>query len=280
MKQISVVIPCYNQAPYIAETLQSVIAQSYKNLEIIIINDGSTDKSPEIVKSFEAKHKNIKVFNIENGGVSKARNLGIEKASNELIFLMDGDDTINEEYIEKLYAEFENDSETIISIGKAAYFGNHAGEWTFPKFTMKKMLHGNIIFCGLMFKKQDWERAGKFDENLKYREDWDFFIRLSNLNPNKIKQVDYLGFNYRLTGNGRDTNLKDHNLLQEINLYIYNKNKDLYFSYYDDPISLIKEVETLKWHNEKKRREIEYLNNFFPVKILNKLRKLKNGKQN
>ena len=86
---VSIVIPCFNVEKYIEETVNSVIQQDYKNLEIIIIDDGSTDKTREVIKRIEKKDKRIKKVFKENEGVSVARNLGITISNGEYISLME-----------------------------------------------------------------------------------------------------------------------------------------------------------------------------------------------
>lgn len=101
---ISIIVPVYNVEQYVSDCVKSIINQTYKNLEIILVNDGSTDKSYNICKEFETKDKRIKVINEKNGGVSKARNRGLEIARGNYIGFVDSDDTITEDYVELLYS--------------------------------------------------------------------------------------------------------------------------------------------------------------------------------
>ena len=99
---VSIIIPVYNTEKYLSKCLESVINQTYKNLEIILINDGSTDKSKEICESFAKKDKRIQILNKENSGVSSARNHGMRLAKGQYIAFIDGDDYAEENYIEEL----------------------------------------------------------------------------------------------------------------------------------------------------------------------------------
>ena len=102
MKKVSVIIPCYNQSEYIEEAILSVVNQTYPNIEIICIDDCSSDNSAQIIKSLVEQYKNI-VFlsNIENVGVVKSRNKAVEVSTGQYILPLDGDDIISESYIEK-----------------------------------------------------------------------------------------------------------------------------------------------------------------------------------
>ena len=91
-KLISVIIPVYGVEKYIRECLDSVIKQSYENLEIIVINDGTRDRSAEIAKEYAQKDNRVRVYDYENGGLSAARNRGLELAQGDYISFVDGDD--------------------------------------------------------------------------------------------------------------------------------------------------------------------------------------------
>lgn len=100
---ISIIIPVYNVEKYLSECLDSVITQTYENLEILLIDDGSTDGSGKICDEYAQKDARIKVIHKENGGVSSARNMGLDLAQGEYIAFIDSDDRVKREYIQKLY---------------------------------------------------------------------------------------------------------------------------------------------------------------------------------
>lgn len=100
---ITIIIPIYNVDKYLKKTMESIINQSYKNIEILLINDGSTDNSGKICDIYAKKDNRIKVFHQENKGVSSARNLGINNAKGEYIVFVDGDDYVSSKYISSLY---------------------------------------------------------------------------------------------------------------------------------------------------------------------------------
>ena len=105
-KIISVVIPCYNQAEFLPETLDSLIAQDYRDWEGIIVNDGSLDNTEEVALTYLKKDRRLKYIKKENGGLSSARNCGIEHASGEFILPLDSDDIIKPEYLSKAIEAF------------------------------------------------------------------------------------------------------------------------------------------------------------------------------
>ena len=103
--KISVIIPVYNVEKYLAQCLESIAGQSYENLEIIIVNDGSTDRSEEICGKFEAMDSRIKLINQSNSGVSVARNTGIENATGDYITFVDSDDWLEKEMYNSMISQ-------------------------------------------------------------------------------------------------------------------------------------------------------------------------------
>lgn len=109
-KIVSVIVPVFNAHQYLEQCIRSILYQSYRNLDIILIDDGSQDNSLEICKNFEKEDKRIRVFHKENEGVSSARNLGIEKAQGEYIVFIDSDDRVKTNFIESLVAKGQENS--------------------------------------------------------------------------------------------------------------------------------------------------------------------------
>lgn len=103
MEKISVIMPVYNVEKYIKKSIESVINQTYENLEIIIIDDGTPDNSGKIADSYAEKDNRIKVIHKENGGISSARNVGLDAATGEYITFIDSDDIANSRQYERLY---------------------------------------------------------------------------------------------------------------------------------------------------------------------------------
>ena len=102
VNKISVIVPIYNVEKYIDRCIKSIVNQTYKNLEIILINDGSLDKSGQICDTWESKDNRIKVIHQMNSGVSVARNTGLENATGEYVTFVDSDDYIEPKYCEIL----------------------------------------------------------------------------------------------------------------------------------------------------------------------------------
>lgn len=107
MCKISVIIPMYNAESYIRQCIRSVIGQTYRNLEILVIDDGSTDGSPGICRQFSLADSRVRLYRQENGGVSRARNYGLDIASGEYIFFLDSDDAIHPLLLEEMMGQVQ-----------------------------------------------------------------------------------------------------------------------------------------------------------------------------
>lgn len=111
---VSVIIPVYNVEKYLEECIDSVLSQTYQNIEIILVDDGSTDSSGQICDRYAEKNTNIYVIHQKNGGLSAARNSGLNKADSKYIYFLDSDDYIADDTIEKLLSIAENDNSDIV----------------------------------------------------------------------------------------------------------------------------------------------------------------------
>jgi len=197
---ISVIVPCYNQAQYLDECLQSVLDQTYHNWECIIVNDGSPDNTEDLAKKWVEKDGRFKYFYKENGGLSSARNFGIEKAEGEWILPLDADDFISDDYLELAKDYFDNDLLKVIYCN-AEKFGNVKEKLKLKKFNLKNLAQNNMIFCTAFFRKMDWLKVGGYDENLKIGlEDWEFWIRMLK-DDGEVLKLQNTCFFYRIKNN-------------------------------------------------------------------------------
>lgn len=187
---ISVVIPVFNAEKYLKQCIDCVVAQTYDNYEIIIINDGSTDKSGEIIDYYTKKYDKIHSFLKQNGGVSSARNYGIDKASGEYICFIDADDIIETNYLDILFNALQGIADC--SVGGFKYI-NVPKEKEIIVVPLKEEIKNlnNSILDFLDYEKNDWQRYMvnrlfkmsvikqhqlKFREDIFFKEDGLFLI--------------------------------------------------------------------------------------------------------
>lgn len=150
---ISIIVPCYNQAQYMDECLQSVYDQTFINWECIIVNDGSPDYTEMVAKKWVTKDSRFKYLLKENGGLSSARNAGIRIAEGQWILPLDCDDLISSNYLELASMRFNMDNIKVI-YAKAEKFGIENGTWKLAKFSLEQLAQGNLIYCTAFLEKR------------------------------------------------------------------------------------------------------------------------------
>ena len=174
---ISIIVPCYNQAQFLPEALQSVLEQTYDNWECIVVNDGSPDSTHEVAQKWLAKDNRFKYIQKENGGLSTARNAGIKSASGEFILPLDADDKISTQYCELAIQQFNENNKLKVVYCQAEKFGSEFGLLELKDFSISGLAIRNLIFCSAFYRKKDWELVGGYDEKMIYGlEDWEFWI--------------------------------------------------------------------------------------------------------
>lgn len=200
---VSIIIPCYNQGQYLKEAVESVLASTYTNIEIIIVNDGSTENL-DFLKNFSAEK--IAIINQSNQGPSMARNNGISQAKGKYILPLDADDKIHPTYIEKAVNILENNEKTGIVYSEAEFFGEKTGVWKLNKYKFPDILYKNVIFCSGLFRKCDWEKVGGYKKEMEFCfEDWEFWITLIE-NGAEVYQIPEILFFYRKQYSSRSKN--------------------------------------------------------------------------
>ncbi len=143
--KVSVIIPVYNTALYLSEALDSICNQTLKELEIIVINDGSTDNSLEIIKKYAEKDKRITYYSQQNQGQGAARNLGLSHAIGEYIYFMDSDDILKSNALEDCYEICENESLDFVCFD-AESFGDTSNQ--IPAYDRSKIIDSSILWIG------------------------------------------------------------------------------------------------------------------------------------
>ena len=251
---ISIIVPCFKQAEYLPEALDSLIAQTFENWEAVVVNDGSPDHTEEIALAYAAKDPRIKYVTLENGGVARARNRGIAIARGEYILPLDADDTIAPTYLEKAKAALDNNPALKAVYCQAQLFGSQKGPWGVKYHDYKTLLVVNSIFVTTLFRKADAEAIGGFDEKMiSGHEDWDFFIRLLG-GDGHVYQIPETLFNYRIKNLSRNTEAVKR--LSDTQYYLLDKNRALYQQFYPLPFNGIGGAEIMAAEAEALRSEV------------------------
>lgn len=236
---ISIIVPIYNSGRYLRQCLDSIINQSYKNFEVLLINDGSVDDSATICKEYVEKDSRIRYFEKENGGVSSARNLGLKNAKGNYITFVDSDDWVEENYLEVLYnALKENKVDVAISTHKDF---NMDDDLYYLPFYSEEQLHildiGKVardefleLFPELSSVSHDFSCVASklfkadlvknllFDESVNYGEDLDFFFSMY-LKVSSVFYVNKPTYIYRQHQQSASNNCLESHAISEIRIY-------------------------------------------------------------
>jgi glycosyltransferase involved in cell wall biosynthesis len=182
MPLVTVIIPAYNQGHYIEAAIQSVLDQSYRNLELLIVDDGSTDNTREIVAKFADCR--LHYLYQENQGLSAARNCGIRHSTGEYLSFLDSDDLFLPDKLRLLVDLMQTEPEIGLAAGQAIPFdelGQHPEKLYATPLPLDsaQLLLGNPLHVGSVLLRRTWQQeVGLFDESLRSYEDWDMWLRL------------------------------------------------------------------------------------------------------
>jgi glycosyltransferase involved in cell wall biosynthesis len=175
---LSVIISCYNYGQYIREAVQSVRSQTYQDLEIIIVDDGSTDAMTVRVLK-QLREEGINIISQEHApGPAKALNLGISAAVGKYVCCLNADDTIEPTYLEKCLLLLESNPGVGMAYPLVRAFGEEHRTGLTQPFNLRLMLAYNQVCAGAVFRRDAWKAVGGYDESMPAYEDWDFWIRL------------------------------------------------------------------------------------------------------
>ena len=205
-KLISIIVPVYNAEKYIDRCINSILRQTYENIEVILVNDGSTDRSPDICDKYAAKNERIKVIHKTNGGVASARNAGIKAAKGDYIGFMDNDDYIQENMYEILEREISKNNAYIVKIlinfvdEEGHVIGVNESQNEYIKIINAKdylksimLQKGDVACWSKLFKREIFERYSFLEG--RWNEDFLLMFKIMNEVESMISINEYT-YNY------------------------------------------------------------------------------------
>lgn len=263
--KISIIVPCYNQAQYLDECLQSVIEQTYQNWECIIVNDGSPDNTEEVAKRWLEKDSRFKYIYKENGGLSSARNAGIDLASGCWVQFLDSDDSIHNDKLKSSIEIINQNPQLKLVVSNFKMFVTNTDQVidTSSKFNQESLTFENILFqwgdtftipihCGFFNLKII--RQVKFDESFKAIEDWIMWLGYFRI----TEKAFFLNLPLAFYRNNQNSMTKNHELILD-NLVMAYKHilKSLPSEYSERFVYLI--FDRLNWKIKKQRLKVKTL---------------------
>lgn len=247
---VSIIIPCYNQGKYITSTLSSALEQTYKNIEIVLIDDGSTD--PETIKVVQSlRHERLKVYRTKNRGVSAARNYAIAASHGEYILPLDGDDRIAPSYVEKAMEIAMTKGSMCVVYCEAAVFGEINMKWKLAPYSLRGILRENMVFCSALFSKRLFKKIGGYNLNMRTGwEDWDFWLSAIEKGATFHRLREVLFF-YRMVKKSRNASLSLP-MMKSMYAQLFRNHRDLFM---DNIEAILDEYVELKEEDRRRRNQ-------------------------
>ncbi|WP_293883767.1 MULTISPECIES: glycosyltransferase family 2 protein [unclassified Sphingobacterium] len=226
---VSIIIPAYNVEKTVKETLESVVNQIYKSLEVIVVDDGSTDATFDIISEFAREYSNMKVFSKNNEGLPATRNYGFQFVSGEYLLFLDADDKLDITYVSSCIEQFRKNNKLDIVYTQTQFFERETGIFDLAAYSKQTILRTNCFTATAMMKSHNFKLIGLYDTNLKFAEDWEMWIRMTQHFDNVYKINKPLFYYRKRYSNDSmtDQNWKA-NISDEALLYIYNKHYPLF----------------------------------------------------
>lgn len=239
MPKISIIVPVYNTEKYIEKCLDSLVNQTLNDIEIIVVNDGSTDNSEKLIKKYEKKYKEkIKYFVKENGGLSDCRNYGMKYAIGEFIGFVDSDDYVEKTMYEKLYNKAVETKAEFVECNVTWVYKEKEKIDTIGEIKEKKdyFINGRVMACNKIIKRQViQENKIEFPVGLRY-EDVEFYYKLVP-NINKMSLIEENMYYYiqrqNSLSNAQNEKTKDIFKILE-NILKYYRENNIYETYKDE----------------------------------------------
>lgn len=265
--KLSIIIPCYNSANTLEDTLISIIEQDFLDWEAIIVNDDSKDNVEEIALKWVDKDNRFKYFKKENGGLASARNFAIKQAKGIYILPLDSDNKIRKSFAKNAIKIFKENENVGVVYGDVMYFGEKEGIWKVGEFDKYKLLKHNYIDACAIIRKEIYDIVGLYDENLPYQghEDWDFWIRVID-NSLQFYYLEEITFDYRVHSRSMIKSF-DAKMLKANIHYIEQKHYKVYVIAFRKLYKYLGEIKDKKQKQKKKNILIKLKHKLYRIKV-------------
>ena len=223
-RRVSVVIPCYNGGAYLGDALASLRAQTYRDFEVIVVDDGSDDA--ETLRVLDGLGLDARLVRQDNRGLPAARNAGMAAAGGALVLPLDCDDGLEPDFLERTVAALDSDPDAAFAFSHLRLTGERQGVLAKDYNFFTQLFLNQLPYC-LLMRKQTWERLGGYDETMRRGyEDWEFNIRAGANGLFGVCVPEAL-FRYRVSGAGMLKSISNR-LHAELWRDIQDRNPDLY----------------------------------------------------
>jgi glycosyltransferase involved in cell wall biosynthesis len=236
MARASIIITCYNLGAFLPEALESALAQTYDDFEVLLVDDGSTDPATIALLDRLPAHPRLRVLRSKNQGVARARNYGIREASGEYILPLDADDRIMPTYLARAVAVLDRHPEVGFVGCHYRTFGVREVEYRPAAYALPDLLVENVVPIASVFRRNCWEDVGGYCPEVKF-EDWDLWLGIMERGYS-ARVIDDILFEYRVRPVSRHTGNQQPKVYEETLTLIRRRHATLYAQYIDDVIAL------------------------------------------
>lgn len=252
---VSIIMPCWNSGKYIRESIDSALAQTYENIELIIADDGSDDAQTKQILA-ELDDPRIRVLHLEHQGPAAARNAAIRASKGTYLLPLDSDDLIDPPYLAEAIQILASDMTIGFVFCSADFFDARTGAWDLSQITLEDMLVNSVIHITTVFRRADFDRVGGFDPHLQFQEDWDFWLSILELGRRPVcLPKTYFHYRRRADGSSIVQQAADPEQVCKNYDYIVGKHLRLYRKHvraFADGLrrKLVQEIQTsARWHS-------------------------------
>lgn len=237
MTTVSIIITCYNLGEYLHEALQSALAQTHPSVDVILVDDGSTEPlTIEVLDRLEP-HPQVRVFRTPNQGVARARNFGIQQSRSDYILPLDADDRILPDYVNRAVAILDADPDIAFVGSHYTTFGVYEASCQPAAYRLPDMLIENVVPISSLFRRCVWEELGGYCDELKVAEDWDFWIGIMEHGYRGVVIPEIL-FEYRIRPASRNSQIRQPDVYQRAMQLIYTRHNAIYQRYWMEVLAL------------------------------------------
>lgn len=269
LETVSVIVPCFNLGQYLEDAVDSARAQTHRDLEIVVVNDGSTDEGT--LRALDRlRATEVIVVDSENRGLGAARSLGVSRSRGAFLLPLDADDLIRPTYVERTLAVLRERPEVKIAYAQTELFGEERGVWDMP-YAFPEILWRNLIVCTALVRRGDYERAGGY-KTMTYMgwEDWDLWLSIIDSAVTPPEHIGYQVpeplFRYRIRGPSMIRSL-DEGRNRTLRREIFLNHLELYCRHGEDPVNLKYRLDRLEREHDRMRRNYEGLQRSRALKL-------------
>jgi GT2 family glycosyltransferase len=169
---VSIIIPCFNYARYLPAAIESALAQTYRPIEVIVVDDGSTDGSLELARDYS-----VQVLAQSNQGLAASTNNGVQAGSGEFFLRLDADDVLYPAFVETTLAALTSHPDAALAFAPGEYFGLRSGLFECGPLQLEALAQGAYVTCCSLMRRSAWQAVGGLDRTIPLCEDWDLWLK-------------------------------------------------------------------------------------------------------